>query len=98
MRIWILISIVAIALTVGTLSATEPDAKELAQRGHSIFKAVIAGDEAKLPESIQLMEDQAPFAPFTSNSIACLPRKPAIAAITKNNPSPARPAGVPHRP
>src|SRR5258706_2298809 len=57
MRIWILISIMTIAATVGTLRATEPDAKELAQRGYSIFKTVIAGDEAKLPEAIEYMEN-----------------------------------------
>ncbi len=57
MRTWILISIVAIGVAVGTLSATEPDAKELAQRGYSLFKNVIAGDEAKLPEAIRYMEE-----------------------------------------
>jgi len=57
MRTWILISMLMIAVTVGTLTATEPDAKELAQRGYTAFKTVIAGDEAKLPEAIHVMED-----------------------------------------
>jgi tetratricopeptide (TPR) repeat protein len=32
------------------------DAKELAAKGYSTFQAVLAGDEAKLPEAIRLME------------------------------------------
>lgn len=57
MRTWILISMLTTAVTVGTLTATEPDAKELAQRGYTAFKAVIAGDEAKLPAAIEYMEN-----------------------------------------
>lgn len=59
MRTWILISIsvLTIVLAVGTLSATEPDAKELAARGYSTFKAVLSGDEAKLPEAIRYLEE-----------------------------------------
>jgi tetratricopeptide (TPR) repeat protein len=57
MRTWILIPMLMIGVTAGTLKATEPDAKELAQRGYAIFKTVISGDEAKLPEAIQLMEE-----------------------------------------
>jgi tetratricopeptide (TPR) repeat protein len=57
MRSWILISLLMIAVTVGTLTATETDARELAQRGYTTFKTVLAGDEAKLPEAIRLMED-----------------------------------------
>ena len=55
MRIWILIG--AIVVTVGTLSAAGTDSKELAQKGYSTFKEVIAGDEAKLPDAIRYMED-----------------------------------------
>jgi hypothetical protein len=57
MRRWIFILIAAITVTGGTLSATGPDAKELAQRGYSAFKDVLAGDEAKLPEAIRYMEE-----------------------------------------
>ena len=57
MRTWILIFIVTLAVAVGTLSAREPDAKELAQKGYASFKDVLAGDEAKLPEAIRFMEE-----------------------------------------
>ena len=35
MRIWILIAVVIVAVAAGTLSAREPDAKELAQKGYN---------------------------------------------------------------
>jgi len=57
MQKWIFISIVTIALAAGTLLATGPDGKELAQKGYSTFKEVLAGDEAKLPEAIRLLEE-----------------------------------------
>src|SRR5262249_50237328 len=56
MRTWFLILTRAIVLSVATLSATEVDPKELAQKGYSSFKAAISGDEAKLPEAIGYME------------------------------------------
>jgi tetratricopeptide (TPR) repeat protein len=56
MRIRILISLLTVTLTAGTLRATGPDAKELAQKGYSTFKEVLAGDEAKLPDAIRYME------------------------------------------
>src|SRR5207237_3755741 len=55
--IWIVIATVAIALAVGAVSAAEPDAKALAQKGYASFKDVLAGDEAKLPEAIRYMEE-----------------------------------------
>jgi tetratricopeptide (TPR) repeat protein len=55
--IWIVIAIVLIGLGIGALYAAEPDAKALAQKGYVSFKDVLAGDEAKLPEAIRLMED-----------------------------------------
>jgi tetratricopeptide (TPR) repeat protein len=57
MRIGILISLLATTLTAGTLRATAPDARELAQKGYSTFKQVLAGDEAKLPDAIHYMEE-----------------------------------------
>jgi hypothetical protein len=33
------------------LTASAPDAKELAQKGYTTFREVIAGDEAKLPDA-----------------------------------------------
>ena len=57
MRRAVLISMTLIVIAVATLRATEPDAKELAQRGYSIFKQVIAGDEAKLADAIRYMEE-----------------------------------------
>jgi tetratricopeptide (TPR) repeat protein len=57
MRTLIVVSIAAIIVAVGTLTATAPDAKELAQKGYSIFKDVLAGDEAKLPDAIRYMEE-----------------------------------------
>jgi len=54
---WILISILMMIVAVGTLTATGPDAKTLAQKGYDLFKDVIAGDEAKLPEAIRYMEE-----------------------------------------
>jgi len=57
MKNWILISAIAITLAAGTVTATEPDAKELAAKGYATFKAVLAGDEAKLPEAIGYMEE-----------------------------------------
>lgn len=56
MRTWFLILTAAIVLSVATLSATEVDPKELAQKGYSSFKEAISGDEAKLPEAIGYME------------------------------------------
>lgn len=57
MRNWITISVLVIGMAVGTLSAGEPDAKELAAKGYSTFKNVLSGDEAQLPEAIRYMED-----------------------------------------
>ena len=54
---WISISMLSIVIAAGTLVATEPDAKELAQKGYNLFKDVLAGDEAKLPEAIRYMEE-----------------------------------------
>jgi tetratricopeptide (TPR) repeat protein len=48
---------ITIVITAGTLVATEPEAKELAQKGYNLFKEVISGDEAKLPEAIRYMEE-----------------------------------------
>jgi tetratricopeptide (TPR) repeat protein len=56
MRNWILISIVTVSLAAGTLSAMEPDAKELAAKGYAAFQAVLAGDQARLAEAIRDME------------------------------------------
>jgi LytTr DNA-binding domain-containing protein len=36
---------------------TGPDSKELAKQGYNLFKDVLAGDEAKLPEAIRQMEE-----------------------------------------
>jgi tetratricopeptide (TPR) repeat protein len=44
-------------ILVLVLSATAPDSKELAQKGYTTFKAVLAGDEAKLPDAIRYMEE-----------------------------------------
>src|SRR5437773_7720540 len=38
------------------LTAAAPDAKELAQKGYTTFKQVLAGDEARLPDAISYME------------------------------------------
>ena len=51
------IGIVLIGLAVGVLQAAGPDGKELAQKGYVMFKDVLAGDEAKLPEAIRNMEE-----------------------------------------
>jgi tetratricopeptide (TPR) repeat protein len=56
MRTWLLILTAGILLSVATLSAREPDPKELAQKGYSAFKEALAGDEAKLAEAIRYME------------------------------------------
>jgi tetratricopeptide (TPR) repeat protein len=55
--IWIAIAIVSIGLAVGALNAAEPDGKALAQTGYAMFKEVLSGDEAKLPEAIRNMEE-----------------------------------------
>ncbi len=58
MRRWILMSMVMTALAVGTIKATEgADARELAKKGYNLFKDVLSGDEAKLPEAIRYMEE-----------------------------------------
>jgi len=49
MRTWLLIAMLTLA--------TGPDSKELAKQGYSLFKDVLAGDEAKLPEAIRQMEE-----------------------------------------
>lgn len=54
---WMLVSMVAIALAVGTAGATEPDGKALAQKGYNLFKDVLSGDRSKLPEAIRAMEE-----------------------------------------
>jgi tetratricopeptide (TPR) repeat protein len=56
MRTLILISIATIVVAVATLAAEGPDTKELAQKGYSTFKDVLAGDEGKLPEAIRELE------------------------------------------
>jgi tetratricopeptide (TPR) repeat protein len=40
-----------------TTFVTATDSKELAQKGYSTFKEVLAGDEAKLPEAIRYLEE-----------------------------------------
>lgn len=57
MRNWILISIVIMALAVGTLAARTSSAKELADKGLAVFHDVLGGDETKLAEAVQYMED-----------------------------------------
>ena len=57
MRSWILVSIVTTALAAGTLTAREPNAKELAARGYAAFQAVLTGDPSRLPEAIRDMEE-----------------------------------------
>ncbi len=57
MRYWILIGILTVSIAAGTLTAVEPDAKELAAKGYTTFKYVLAGDQAKLPEAIRYMEE-----------------------------------------
>jgi tetratricopeptide (TPR) repeat protein len=42
---------------VGTMTATPPDAQELAKKGYNLFKDVLSGDEAKLPDAIRYMEE-----------------------------------------
>src|SRR6476620_238252 len=56
---WFCISILAAGLLSGTSTATGqsgPDAKQLAAKGHTTFVQVRGGDEAKLGEAIQSME------------------------------------------
>ena len=57
MRTLILTAAITIAIAAGTMVAAGPDAKELAQKGYSTFKEVLAGDEAKLPEAIRYLEE-----------------------------------------
>jgi tetratricopeptide (TPR) repeat protein len=57
MRTWILIVVVTVAVAAGTLTARESDSKELAKKGYSAFREVLAGDEAKLPEAIRYLEE-----------------------------------------
>ncbi len=56
MRRWILISILGVGLVSGSLSAVGQDASQLSQKGMAIFQEVLAGDEARLPEALGLME------------------------------------------
>src|SRR5687767_2558797 len=57
MRNWILISIVTVGLAAASLSAMEPDPKELAAKGYGAFLTVLTGDQAKLPEAIGYMQE-----------------------------------------
>jgi len=57
MRTWILVSMMSVGLMAGTLTATEQDAKERAQKGYNTFKEVLSGDHAKLPDAIRYMEE-----------------------------------------
>src|SRR5262249_50181207 len=57
MRYWFMIAISIVALVVGIhVQAAEPDAKELAAKGHNLLLEALAGDRAKLPEAIATME------------------------------------------
>lgn len=86
MRHWILILIVAVALAAGTLSATEPDAKQLALKGLSVFHEVLGGDEAKLTEALRYMEEsRAADGTYIAN-LYNLGRAYFYEAITHNRP------------
>ena len=83
-----LISAVAIGLAVGTVMATEPDAKELAAKGYATFKGVLAGDEAKLPEAIRYMEESRSADGSNVSNLFNLARAYFFEAITFNREEP----------
>jgi tetratricopeptide (TPR) repeat protein len=56
-RIMIAMLVMGLTSTAGRSIMAAPDAKALAQKGYNLFKDVIAGDEAKLPEAIRYMEE-----------------------------------------
>ena len=58
MRYWMMITISILVLAFGMkLAAAEPDARQLAAKGHDLFLQVLAGDKAKLAEAITTMEE-----------------------------------------
>ncbi len=74
MKKWSWFSILSVALAVGTLSATGPDAKQLAEMGHATFIQVLGGDEAKFAEAVRYMEDSRSLDPANSENLYNLSR------------------------
>ncbi len=82
MRYGVLITIMSIALAAGVMKAAEPDAKELAQKGYTTFRMVLAGDEAKLPEAIRYMEEAQSADATDANNLFNLARAYFFEVIT----------------
>jgi tetratricopeptide (TPR) repeat protein len=82
MRNWILISIVAIVLSIGVVGAAQQDARQLTAKGHSVFMEVLGGDESKLPEAIRYMEEARELDPTNVNNLYNLGRVRVFEVIT----------------
>src|SRR5438093_8150018 len=74
MKTFFWISILAVTLAAGTLSATGPDAKQLAEKGHSVFMAVLGGDDAKFAEALKYMEESRDLDPAYADNLYNLSR------------------------
>jgi len=94
---WISRFVLAVTLAVGTLSASSvggptlsgPDAKQLAQKGHSTFVEVLGGDEAKYPEAVKYMEQSRDLEPNDPSNLYNLARAYFYDAVSHNNPDAA---------
>src|SRR5688572_21796756 len=68
MRMWFWISILVVTLA-GTVSATEQDAKQLAEKGHEVFMKVLGGDEARYGEVVKYMEQSRELDPANTENL-----------------------------
>jgi len=88
MRMWFWFSILVVTLA-GTVSATEQDAKQLAEKGHEVFMKVLGGDEARYGEVVKYMEQSRELEPANTENLYNLARVYFYDALTKNNPESA---------
>jgi tetratricopeptide (TPR) repeat protein len=88
MNKWLLISIVAVGLAAsvtGATGQTEPEAKQLAVKGHTTFVEVLGGDEAKFSEALRFMERSRELAPDDASNLYNLARAYFYDGLTHQN-------------
>jgi tetratricopeptide (TPR) repeat protein len=88
MNKWLLISIVSVGFAAGASSATgqtEPEAKQLAVKGHTTFVQVLGGDESRWTEAVRYMEQSRELAPDDTGNLYNLARAYFYDGLTNRN-------------
>jgi hypothetical protein len=89
MRKWVLGSMLAVALAAGAMTGAPQTSKEPAVKGHTIFMEVLAGDQSKLPQVIQLLEEARKLDEKDVTNLYNLGRVYFFEALTFNKPQSA---------